>query len=229
MVRLVWRCFLGLLGLPVIYVLASIFGALIPGPTTEPSVASEETVVIYLIGGPIHYDILLPTSIEARAVFAFAEEGGVPVQDSAYILAGWGSRAFYTSTGRYRDVRIRTVWQAATGDEAVLRVDAVGPVNGDLSGHRLELDRARYNRLLIEIAANVSGAPIEGAGFTETDAFFPATGRFSLFNTCNVWVARTLRAAGVPFGLWTPDPYSVRLAYAWHHQRNSNAAETSSR
>ncbi len=47
--------------------------------------------------------------------------------------------------------------------------------------------------------------------------FYDARGRFHLFNTCNTWTARTLRAGGVnlsPSGVITADELVVRLRAA---------------
>ena len=205
------------LGLPLAYFLAALLGAVVPGPAAEPVAPTGEPVVLHLLGGPIHTDLLLPATPEARAAFAFAEQAGVPIDRAAYILVGWGAHEFYTATGTYADLTPGPVWRAITGDRAVLRVDAVGPVSSPLPGLPLTVDRASYEILLGRIAADVAGGPVVGAGFTPTDAFFAAEGRFHLFNTCNVWVSEQLRDAGVPFGLWTPTPYAVRLSWAWHH------------
>ncbi len=35
-------------------------------------------------------------------------------------------------------------------------------------------------------------------GYTDNSAFYLATGRYHLFNTCNTWTAKALRAAGCP-------------------------------
>ena len=37
-----------------------------------------------------------------------------------------------------------------------------------------------------------------GPGYFRESGFYLATGRYHLFNTCNTWVARALRAAGRP-------------------------------
>jgi hypothetical protein len=64
------------------------------------------------------------------------------------------------------------------------------------------------------LPADAVGEPIEATapGFGLTDAFFAATGRFNLFYTCNAWIGRQLRAAGVPMGIWTPTPQAVDLS-----------------
>ena len=64
--------------------------------------------------------------------------------------------------------------------------------------------------------ADAESGPIPGpaAGFTDTDRFFEARGRFRIFRTCNTWISRILRAAGLRFGIWTPTRYAVTLSVA---------------
>jgi uncharacterized protein (TIGR02117 family) len=169
-----------------------------------------------LIRGPIHTDLLLPLTPDLRESLAFAAKAGVPLDDprAEWLVVGWGSRAFYTATGSYADLRLATVWQAATGDSAVLRLDVAGPVPPDAPGvDWITLSSSQQAALSGAILATFADpTALPDAGFTATDAFFPARGRFHLFNTCNVWIARTLRAAGHPFGIWTPTPFAVRLS-----------------
>lgn len=102
-----------------------------------------------------------------------------------------------------------------TGDSAVIRLDVVGPIPSLAQIPRVALSQAEITRLIDEILASFTEeSPLPIAGFTATDAFFPAKERFNLFNTCNVWLGKVLRAAGLPFGRWTPFPQSIRLSLA---------------
>lgn len=139
----------------------------------------------------------------------------MPVSNPAvdWVLAGWGARDFYTSTGSYSDMRPGPVWRAMTGDASVLRVEVLGPI--DPTGlTRVPLSERQFTRLLGAIAATRTGARLADAGFTATDGFFEARGRFSILRTCNTWIGEMLRAAGLRFGRWTPTPQAVRLALA---------------
>ena len=54
-------------------------------------------------------------------------------------------------------------------------------------------------------------------GLYPDSAFYRAHGAFSLFNTCNTWTAKKLRAAGidiVPSGITTADELMTRLRAA---------------
>ena len=207
------RFFALILALPALYLAASVTLPLIPGP--GPDLSGPPAHTIGLLQGPIHTDILFPLIPEVRAHFDFAEEAGVPLNhpNAEWLLLGWGSAAFYTTAGTYADITAGAVLTAATGDDAVIRLDALGPLPPLENLRFLRLSEAQFQALLAQTtAAFARETKLNHPGFTGTDAFFPARGHFSLLRTCNVWLGETLRAAGVPFGLWTPANWSVTLS-----------------
>lgn len=62
--------------------------------------------------------------------------------------------------------------------------------------------RALQQRILARFAAPLT--PLAGMAYGDHDAFYPANGRYSLLQTCNVWSGSLLRDAGVKMGWWTP-------------------------
>ncbi|GIT91663.1 hypothetical protein JANAI62_21200 [Jannaschia pagri] len=182
-------------------------GALWTAPGEDPG----DDVDIHFIGTAIHVDLLLPATPEVRAALDFAAEDGVPLGAADWVLVGWGARDFYTATGSYSDMRIGPVWRAVTGDASVLRIEVYGPIN-TAGLDRLSLSHAQFMRLVQAIADTRGGPVLPSAGFTSTDRFYEARGRFHIFRTCNVWVGEMLRAAGLRFGRWTPTPQAFRLA-----------------
>jgi uncharacterized protein (TIGR02117 family) len=213
--------------LPLVYYVGSIAGALIPGPT--PDLTGPPSQTIGLIQGPIHTDILLPLTPEIRARFAFARAAGLPLDDprAAWLLVGWGAHDFYTTAGTYADITAAAVFTGITGDTAVLRLDTLGPLPDMRGLVFLSLSKPQFQTLVATLDATFAHdpadapAPLDHPGFTPTDAFFHAKGRFNLLHICNVWLGETLRAAGVPFGLWTPTTQSVNLSLWWHQSGQS--------
>ena len=197
-----------------LYLSAGALGGLPPGAVAVVGAQDENEVEIGLLFGPIHVDFLLPATDETRAALAPMAAAGVPVADPgvAHFIVGWGAREFYTTAGTYADITLAASARAISGDASVLRVDVVGPISPNAEYPRLRLSAAQYRALLAEIEATATGPAILGAGFTATDGFVEAEGRFHILRTCNTWVGRVLRAAGVPMGVWTPMPYSVRLS-----------------
>lgn len=202
-----------IVALPALYLAASVLLALIPGP--GPDLSGPPARTIGLLQGPIHTDILFPLTPETRSRFAFSETAGVRLNhpDAQWLLLGWGSAAFYTTAGTYADITAGAVLTAATGDDAVIRLDALGSLPRMENLRYLQLSEAQFQALLAQTSgAFASRQKLNHPGFTGSDAFFPARGHFSLFRTCNVWLGETLRASGIRFGLWTPANWSVTLS-----------------
>jgi uncharacterized protein (TIGR02117 family) len=215
--RLAWRLAGLILALPVLYLAASFVLPLIPGPGPDNSGPPAHS--IGLLQGPIHTDILFALTPETHALFAFAEAAGVPVThpEARWLMFGRGSAAFYTTAGTYADITAGAVLTAATGDSAVIRLDVTGPLTAMENLRFLQLSEAQFQALLGQTTATfASETPLHHPGFTGSDAFFPAYSRFHLFRTCNVWLGETFRAAGIPFGLWTPANWSVTLSLNRH-------------
>ncbi len=215
------RAITAIICLPLVYFAAGFVGAVIPGKHAD--LAPGTDVLIGLARAPIHYDFLLPLSPELRARYDFAASAGVPIHapQAEWLLVGWGSEAFYTSAGSYADMQLGAVITAITGDQAVLHLDVAGDVSRVDGIAYFTLSDSQYQALLASLEANFqrdqTGAPLAlDAHFNDHDAFFAAKGDFSLLHPCNAWLGATLRAAGVPFGIWTPTPQAVELSLRWH-------------
>jgi len=81
------------------------------------------------------------------------------------------------------------------------------------------MSEGAYRRLVANVWSALDRGPdglpqrVDVDGYTATDGFFAAKGRFSILRTCNVWIGDQLRAAGLRFGRWTPLPLSVSLSW----------------
>jgi uncharacterized protein (TIGR02117 family) len=211
---------LGVLALvPALYVMAAIFGAVIPGSVTPDS--SEKTHNILLVSGPIHYDLVLPLDEMSLKRFAPLAAKGIWLDHPAaeWLVVGWGARHFYTQTRTLSDLNLPAIWRGIIGDSSVLRFDIAGALADDLDARHLKLSDTEYAALLDEVwdslSTDTDGQPISAAvdGFNQTDGFFAAKGQFNILRTCNVWIGDRLRAAGLRFGIWTPMPLSVSLSF----------------
>ncbi|WP_224814401.1 DUF2459 domain-containing protein [Hasllibacter sp. MH4015] len=195
-----------------LYLGAAALGGLVPGRTAD--LPAGDDVEIGLLYGSIHVDFLLPATEGARAALGFARAAGVPVDDPGvgHIVVGWGARDFYTTTPEWADLSARATWRAISGDASVLRVDVFGHGVDMAQVPSFHLSQAQYTALLEEIAASATTVPVAVQGHRPTSGFVEADGRFHIFRTCNTWVGRMLRAAGVEAGIWTPAPYALRLS-----------------
>lgn len=207
--RLARRLAAALACLIALYLIAGTVGGMIPTARTPPMSSGQVTEVL-LLPGPIHTDILIPLTTETRHGFADLAADGLPVDhpDAAWLVVGWGARAFYTRTRTWQDLRPGPVWRAVAGDAAVMRIDVLGGLPKDHGLRRLVLNPAQL-RILLDRVAQDRGAVLPVPGYGATDRFYAAAGRFSALRTCNVWVGEVLREAGVPVGLWTPFTWSL--------------------
>ncbi|MGB0798017.1 MAG: DUF2459 domain-containing protein [Planktomarina sp.] len=208
-----WFCLICLI--PIVYLVAAGVGAFVPSGVNKDGQAETS---ILLISGPIHYDILILINDEIRRDFSFLIDAGIPIDHpgAEWLVVGWGAKTFYTQTQSYQNTSARAVWRGIFGDDAVLRMDVFGAFE-PTHGQYLTLNDQQFNELTGNILNSFASRQAMGTpGFTATDAFYPAQGRFHIFRTCNVWVGEQLRAAHLRFGAWTPTPFSVRWALWWH-------------
>ncbi len=144
----------------------------------------------------------------------FLNADDVPIDSPAVALlvVGWGARDFYTTTGSYTDLSLGPVWRAITGDATVMRVLLAGEITDAAGISWLDLTDQQFAALLEEVRRGFAGgAPdaLDHPGLNGRDVFYPGTGRFHLFRTCNVWVGDVLRRAGIRVGIWTPFTWSL--------------------
>ncbi|WP_303435327.1 TIGR02117 family protein [Octadecabacter sp. 1_MG-2023] len=198
----------------------ALLGAFAPqNPRADVGDAPADREII-LVAGLIHYDILLPVDDATLTSFEFLEGAGVPLRHPLvrWLAVGWGSEAFYTTTGNYSSLSASTVMKAATGDDGVMRFEVTGalPVHPRLL--RIRVSEAQLAALRASILSDLDATPraLPLSGFTPTDVFFPAAGRFNALRTCNVWISDKLSDAGLTSGAWTPTPYAVTVSLWWN-------------
>jgi uncharacterized protein (TIGR02117 family) len=116
-----------------------------------------------------------------------------------YLEVGWGDRDYYPAPGfnlwyAFKALAWPTpsVLHIVGFDQAPARTFPASEVV------ELRLPRAGFERLLAYISASFEPdpAPIASSLYA-TGAFYPSREKFHLFKTCNVWVARGLREAGI--------------------------------
>lgn len=154
---------------------------------------------------------------------ALAETGLLPEADdfpeAAYLEFGWGDRVYYPAKEKTLGMALTA---ALTPTPAVMHIAgrAGVPVRSDETEVLpVKLTDAGFRGLVQAIAdefkrpAGGRAAPVS-PGLYRDSKFYEAEGSFHLFNTCNTWSARMLRAGGLdlsPSGVVTADDLMARL------------------
>ncbi|MBB5193498.1 uncharacterized protein (TIGR02117 family) [Silvimonas terrae] len=203
------------LGLAIsLYLLAAmVLGVL---PKQRNAQLADASIVIYLETNGVHTDLLLPARNEvidwARWFSPRHTRSGQspPVADA--IAIGWGDRQFYLNTPTWADLKLSTALNALTGRDTTLLHVSWGPMpaTGDPQRMALRLSPDNYRHLVeyiehsTRLDAQNQAIWLGGRAYRQDDAFYEATGHYSLFKTCNEWVRAGLEVAHVRVPWWSP-------------------------
>jgi uncharacterized protein (TIGR02117 family) len=193
-----------LLAGPAIYLVAALIGSLVPvnGDWKEPELGTT----VYIADNGIHADIVMPVKALGLDWTSFVPRSDIAATD--WIAFGSGEERVYLNTPTWWDITPGTVWSALSGGKRVMHVEYVPGT--DYAVRKIRLRPEEYRRLWAAIRADFTldemGRPIRIAhpGYGCCDAFYQAEGKESAVRTCNTWVARWLRLAGVRTSLWPP-------------------------
>ncbi|HEY7006591.1 MAG TPA: TIGR02117 family protein [Sphingomicrobium sp.] len=204
----VGRFLTALLAIPAAYLVAALIGSLVPVNRvwSEPA----EGITVYLADNGIHADLIMPVSAEGLdwGPLIPKSDFAAPDPDARWIAFGSGEERVYLNTPTWWDITPGTVWSALAGGKRVMHVEYVR--SPDYTVRQIRLRPEEYRRLWSAIRADFAldrrGRPIriEHRGYGQSDAFYRALGKESAVRTCNSWVARWLRLAGVETSLWPP-------------------------
>lgn len=160
--------------------------------------AGERTFTVFVSSNGWHTDITV-----ARADIP---QGRIPESadfaDAVYLQFGWGDADYYTTP----DPGIGTTLGAALPGPAVVHMAGLparpGAAFTGVEEIALTLGEEPFGRLIAHLHESFErggAARVESVapGVYEFSRFYPATGEFHLFNTCNTWTARGLAAAGI--------------------------------
>jgi len=216
----IWRWLKQLLRLGFVgciaYVVVVLIGLI---PVNNSFVPAEEGVEVFLISNAVHADIIVPKTtdvVDWVARFEQAEFSG-DVDDETHVAIGWGDRGFFLKTETWDDFDLSVAANALlVPSESCLHVSFTKPVYYS-NAVSVKVSQSQYQSLvdhingtfLLDDAGNYVQIP--GYSYSTRDAFFRASGRYHLFNTCNSWVGRGLKSSGVRTPWFSPMPKTPML------------------
>ena len=191
-------------------------------PAMQPSTDGKGTRIVHVVSNGWHTAIVVPRA-EIAATGRLPEIADFP--GAAFLEFGWGDREYYQAKETTIGLTLRA---ALTATPAVMHV----------TGHKHASDRAHSEREIVRVGLRDDGfrrlvraiadsfeRPPDGRAqpvspvLDPNSRFYNARGMFHLFNTCNTWTARTLRAAGIdlkPAGVSTAEDLMTQLRKVVH-------------
>ncbi|HSR00748.1 MAG TPA: DUF2459 domain-containing protein, partial [Sphingomicrobium sp.] len=166
-----------------------------------------------------HADIIMPVRAQGLDWTRLIPKSDMAAADpsAGWIAFGSGEQRVYLDTPTWWDIRPKTIWSALSGGKRVMHVEYVpSPFYAE---RQIRLRSDEYRRLWAAVRADflldAQGRPqrIAHPGYGCCDAFYRAVGKENAVRTCNSWVARWLRLAGVKTSLWPPFVSGITWRY----------------
>lgn len=178
----------------------AILGALLAAPILAD--AGEAGFRVLVLSNGWHSGVVLSRADLPEAIIP--EIADFP--HARFFEFGWGDAEFYPA----REAGAWLALRAAFPGPAVMHVSGLPDhpariwpnvtilsfaIGADGMRRLLEFLRGSFDR------AGAGRAVVSARGIYPFSLFYPATGRFHLFNTCNTWTAQALTAMGLPAAL----------------------------
>jgi uncharacterized protein (TIGR02117 family) len=169
-------------------------GCAAPGPDRAPATV-EPSLAVWVVDHGWHTAVVVRRADVDPAIWPEVRD----FPDSVLVEIAWGDRDFYMATDP-------TAWLAVKAAlftvGSVVHVAGFGRAVVPASAVELRVSRGGFDAMTRffhdEYVRDVEGRPARLApGLYGASWFYLARSRYHLFNTCNTWVARALREAGL--------------------------------
>jgi uncharacterized protein (TIGR02117 family) len=187
---------------------------------------ADERISIFVISNGWHTEIVLPKA--ALPAGAIPEAADFP--RVAYLGFGWGHAEYYPAPEPGIGLTLRAALIPSPAVMHVIGLDADPREafrHSEVAELRLEPDGFRKLVRYLDASFARDGAQRARSilpGRHDLSLFYPATGKFHAFNTCNTWTGGALAAAGLPI-----DPAGIIRAAGVMEQLRDRAPPASGR
>lgn len=212
--RRVWRTFLiSILAYASLIVIGLI-------PVNRDFVPASDGIEIFVTSNAVHAELILPIQ---NSVINWSEQFSKShfkqnVSSATHVAIGWGDKGFFLETETWDDLKLSTAANALwLPSSTCLHVTMKSAVGSGPNCRAVSLSETQYQNLAAFInnsfQRNELGQVIvvEGESYGGNDAFYESPGTYHMLNTCNSWVGRGLKEAGVCVGWMTSLPKTVFL------------------
>ena len=189
-------------------------------PVNNDFKTSPDGVEVFVISNAVHADLVMPIrhdSIDWRE--RFPAECFVGNTDRAtHIAIGWGDKGFFLETPTWADLKLSTAARALLWpSDSCMHVVLTGEDYLGEDARSIVMSMEEYERLVnfiqssFQVDEDGANIQIEGFAYAKNDAFFEAFGTYHCVNTCNSWVGRGMKSAGIRTPWLTHLPKTVFL------------------
>jgi len=202
----------------MVYLLAALLCTFIPANTTFTEDTTASGIQIFIKSNGVHTDIVVPVKSSVKdwsqELYGLQQRGNAV----SYVAFGWGDKGFYLNTPTWADLKVSTAIKAAfwLGTSAMhVTYYPQKPVQNDRT-RSVYISSDQYRVLVTYLNDSFHRKPdgtielIPCCSYSGlNNEFYEGKGVYSLFNTCNTWTNRGLKAAGIKTAVWTPFEWSV--------------------
>jgi uncharacterized protein (TIGR02117 family) len=206
------KILIGFILMIAVYLFIAIITTLIP---INSNYQQQQTgTEIWISSNGVHTNIIEHVTAKTYSWNKFLK----PDMKYNYIAFGWGDEDFYMNTPTWADIKPGIALKAAfwpTNTVIQIYYTENEPISSKntiklyLSEEQVEiLNKYIYNTF----KEDSIGMPIEQIQEKRPDGFYKyysSKGKYSMFFTCNNWVSRGLKKAGIKNALWAPFDKSV--------------------
>lgn len=218
--KIALKIFLVLFGLILIYLIAVFSLSKI---TVNQEKNTKPEVEIYILTNGVHTDIVMPTKNDQIDWSQQVKFANTKAADSTYkyLAMGWGDKGFYLETPEWSDLKASVAFKAASGlSTTAIHATYYKSLREGADCKKMMISKEQYDRLIRYISQSFQK---DAAGnflniktdaiYGKTDAFYEATGSYSLFHTCNTWANSALKASGQKCCYWTATDSGIFSKY----------------
>jgi len=188
-------------------------------PVNNDFKPEKNGVTLYIVSNAVHADIIVPKTtgvVDWTAKFPPTMFSG-DVAAETHVAFGWGDKGFFLETETWNDFKLSVAAKAILlPSSSCVHVGFTRPQHYSDSVS-VTISEKQYQSLVDFIDQTFQRdqasqyIQIANRSYSDNDAFFEAKGRYHVLNTCNSWVGRALRSAGVKVPWLSPLPNSPTL------------------
>lgn len=191
--------------------------------TIDKELSAGNDVSIYILTNGVHTDLVLPVKNKQIDWSSLVKFSNTVAKDTTmqWLGFGWGDKGFYLETPTWADLKFKVAFNAAFGlSTTAIHATFHKNLTESESCRKMTISEEQYNRLSTYILNSFQKSSTgevkyisTNANYGDSDAFYEATGSYSIFHTCNTWANNGLKRSGQKCCFWTPFDTGIFLKY----------------